>query len=180
MAATDTLLIPAGTYAVDPAHSTIEFAVKHLGFATVKGRVQTFAGMITGGDAPQVSAQLDAATLTTFDADRDRHLRTPDFFDAERHPLVIFESTVIARDHGRLAIGGRLTLRGVTQHVTLSGTLTGAATDPWGSERIGLDVETTIDRRDFGVSWNEVLPGGNLLVGTDVRLYASISAIRED
>jgi polyisoprenoid-binding protein YceI len=180
MFTTETTIIPAGTWTVDPAHSTIEFAVKHLGFATIKGRALVIDGVIVGdADGPSVQAAVDAGSLTTHELDRDRHLRTPDFFDVERHPQLTFESTRISEDRGRLAIEGRLTIRGVTQTVLLAGTVTGAGTDPWGGERIGLDVETTIDRRAFGVSWNEALPGGNMLVGNDVRITASVSAVKE-
>ncbi len=176
MPTTEATVIPAGTWTVDPAHTTLEFAVKHLGFATIKGRALVTDGVV---DAAGIRATVDANSLTTLEPDRDRHLRTPDFFDADRYPRLTFESTRIVPDHGRLAVEGRLTIRGVTQPVTLSGTVTGAGTDPWGGERIGLDLETVIDRRDFGVSWNETLPGGNVLVGNAVRITASVSAVKE-
>ncbi|MBE2315743.1 YceI family protein [Solirubrobacter sp. CPCC 204708] len=177
MATTEATIIPAGTWAVDPAHTTLEFAVKHLGFATIKGRAQVTVGSI---DSETIRATVDATSLTTLEPDRDRHLRTPDFFDSDRHPTLTFESTRITTDHGRLAVEGRLTIRGVTQPVVLSGTVTGTGTDPWGGERLGLDLETVIDRRDFGVSWNEALPGGDVLVGNAVRISASVSAVKED
>jgi polyisoprenoid-binding protein YceI len=176
VAITEATVIPAGTWTVDPAHTTLEFAVKHLGFATIKGRALVTEGSVTAG---LIRATIDASSLTTLEPDRDEHLRTPDFFDSDRYPRIDFESTRISTDHGSLAVEGRLTIRGVTQPVTLRGTLTGAGIDPWGGERLGLDLETVIDRRDFGVSWNEALPGGNVLVGHRVRLSASVSAVKE-
>lgn len=173
--------IPSGTWAIDPAHSSIEFAVRHLGFATVKGRVGRFEGAITGGSQPSGTLTMRADSLTTHEEDRDRHLRTPDFFDAARHPELRFELLGARADGDGLVLDGELTIRGTTRPVQLTGRITDVGVaDPWGGERLGIDAETVIDRRDYGVSWNEVLPGGNLVASNDVRLSASLSTVRED
>lgn len=172
-----TTVIPAGTYEIDPAHTTVEFAVKHLGFATVKGRALGVTGRLEGGERPRVEATFPVAELTTFQPDRDQHLRTPDFFDAERHPEIRFVGTDLVRGVDGLVWEGELTIRGVTKPFSLRVTETGTAVDATGMDRVGLDAEGEIDRRDFGVSWNEILPGGNLLIANTVRLYASVSAV---
>lgn len=179
---TDTpTILPAGTWHIDPAHTTVEFAVKHLGFATVKGRAAEVTGSITGGAEPRFEAVIPVTGLTTFEAARDRHLQTPDFFDAANHPEIRFAGAGLTTgDDGRLGIDGTLTMRGVSRPVRLAVTITSSFTDLWGDERIGLDAEADIDRRDFGVSWNEVLRGGDLLVSNTVRLAASVSAVLGD
>jgi polyisoprenoid-binding protein YceI len=173
--------IPGGTWAIDPAHSTIEFAVRHLGFATVKGRVSRFHGAITGGDRPSGELVMRADSLTTHEDDRDRHLRSPDFLDADRHPELRFTLREARTASDGIVLGGELAIRGITRPVELRGRVTDAGVrDPWGGERLGIDARTVIDRREFGVSWNEVVPGGNLVASNDVELSASLSTIRED
>lgn len=176
---TSTAVIPAGTWEIDPAHSSVEFEIRHLGLATVKGRAPVVSGTITGGDAPSIVGSVDAAALTTFDEQRDAHLRAPDFFDVERHPQLRFSSTAIALRDGRLVVEGDLTMRGATKPVTLTGSVVGPASDPWGNERIGLDLEGAIDRTEWGLSWNAPLPDGGTLLPDDVRLTASFSAIKK-
>jgi polyisoprenoid-binding protein YceI len=173
--------IPEGTWSIDPAHSLIEFAVRHLGFATVKGRATEFEGAIRGGERPSGTLVMRADALTTHDPDRDRHLRTPDFLDAARHPELRFELRGARTGGDGLVLDGDLTIRGTTRPVQLTGRLTAVGVlDPYGDERLGLEAETVIDRRDFGVSWSEVLPGGNLVASNEVRLSASLSTVRED
>jgi polyisoprenoid-binding protein YceI len=173
--------IPEGTWSIDPAHSTVEFAVRHLGFATVKGRATEFEGSITGGERPGGTLRIRADALTTHDPDRDRHLRTPDFFDVAHHPELRFELRGARTAGDGLVLQGDLTIRGTTRPVQLTGRLTAVGVrDPYGDERLGLEAETVIDRRDFGVSWNEVLPGGNVVASHEVRLSAGLSMVRED
>lgn len=174
-----TSVLPAGSWAIDPAHSTLEFAVRHLGVATVKGRATEFSGTISGGEEPAIDGTVPVTALTTFDETRDGHLRSPDFFDADRFPELRFAATGVAPAGDELLVEGELTLKGVTKPVMLTGRLHGPATDPWGNERIGLDLEGTIDRNDFGISWNAPLPGGGFLLPDTVRLSASFSAVRQ-
>lgn len=174
-----TITIPDGTWSVDPSHSTVEFQIRHLGLATVKGRAPVVKGTIEGGERPSIRGVVDATSLTTFDETRDQHLQSPDFFDAERYPELVFESTEIRRDGEQLVVDGALTIRGVTKPVTLRGRLVGSETDPWGIERIGLDLSATIDRTAWGLTWNAPLPGGGFLLPDPVTLSASFSAVKE-
>jgi polyisoprenoid-binding protein YceI len=167
--------IPAGTWKIDPSHSRVEFSIRHMGIATIRGSFADFDGVIDGGDEPQISGAIRVASVDTRDEARDGHLQSPDFFDAERHPEITFASTRF--EPGKLV--GDLTIRGVTREVELVAQVTGAGTDPWGNERLGLELEGEIDRREFGVSWNTPLPTGGLLLGDTVRLTAGFSAVKE-
>lgn len=172
-------VVPEGTWTIDATHSTLEFAIRHAGVATVKGRATDLSGTITGGREAAIEGTVPVAGLTTFDETRDGHLQSPDFFDADRFPELRFASTRVARSGDALVVEGELTLKGVTKPVTLTGRLHGPATDPWGNERIGVDLSGAIDRNDFGISWNAPLPGGGFLLPDTVRLSASFSAVRQ-
>jgi polyisoprenoid-binding protein YceI len=171
-------VIPAGTWTLDPSHSTLEFAVTHLGIATVKGRANGFSGTITGGSQPAIEGTVPVASLTTFDETRDGHLLAPDFFDAERHPELRFVSRSVVQDGDELVVTGDLTIKGITREVELRGEVTGSNVDPWGNERVGIELAGTIDRTDFDLRWNAPLPGGGFLLGDEVRLAASFSAMK--
>jgi polyisoprenoid-binding protein YceI len=176
-------LIPAGTWVVDPSHSRVEFQVKHLGIATVRGNFDSFAGTLEIGDdtaSAQAHGTVDVASLSTDEASRDEHLRSPDFFDAERYPQIEFRSTWI-RPIGdeTFEVTGDLTLRGVTREITLKAEVTGTEHDPWGNERVGLEVTGEIDRGDYGMTFNQVLGSGNVLVSDKVRLGIDISAVKQ-
>jgi polyisoprenoid-binding protein YceI len=167
--------IPAGTWNVDPAHSRVEFSIRHMGIASIRGSFADFDGTIDGGDEPRISGAIRVASVDTRDEARDGHLQSPDFFDAGRHPEITFASSRF--EDGKVV--GDLTIRGVTREVELDARVTGAGTDPWGNERLGLELEGEIDRHDFGVSWNTPLPTGGLLLGDTVRLTAGFSAVKE-
>jgi polyisoprenoid-binding protein YceI len=177
--ATPETVIPAGTWSIDPTHSSLEFAVKHLGITTVKGRAAGFTGSIVGGRQPSIDGSVPVASLTTYDETRDGHLQSPDFFDAERHPELRFASTSVEQEGDEVVVTGDLTIKGVTRPVELRGGFSGPATDPWGNERIGLDLEGTIDRTTYGITFNAPLPAGGFLLADDVRLEASFSAVRQ-
>ena len=170
--------LPAGTWNIDPGHSSVEFGVKYLGLAGVKGRAPVVAGAFEGGETPSIRGTVDVSSITTFDEGRDGHLRSPEFFDAERFPELEFESTSVTLDGEILVADGSLTIKGVTKPVTLRGTLLGTGTDPWGNERVGLELRTVIDRTAWGLTWNAPLPGGGFLLPDDVALTASFSAIK--
>ena len=178
LADTAATVIPAGTWSIDPAHSTVEFHIKHLGLATVKGRAPVVSGAIEGGDEPSIQGTVSVASITTFDENRDGHLRSPEFFDVGRYPELTFVSTEIEFRENDLEVAGELTIKGITRPVTLSGTFAGSGVDPWGSERIGIEVETTVDRTDWGLAWNAPLPGGGFLLPDNVRLAAAFSAVK--
>jgi polyisoprenoid-binding protein YceI len=171
-------VIPTGSWAIDPSHSTVEFQIKHLGLATVKGRAPVVSGTIEGGEQPSIVGTVDVTSITTFDDSRDEHLRSPEFFDADRHPELRFESTDVQQEGSELIASGLLTIRGVSRPVTLRGELAGMETDPWGNERIGVDLATTIDRKEWGLTWNAPLPGGGFLLPDTVTLAASFSAVK--
>jgi polyisoprenoid-binding protein YceI len=173
-----TTVIPAGEWAIDPVWSSLEFEVKKLGLMTVKGRVPGFTGTISGGDAPSIEGTVDATSITTFDETRDGHLQSPDFFDTARYPELRFESTAVSGSGDELVVEGDLTIRGVTKPVVLEGRYVGAGADPWGNDRIGLELATTIDRTEFGLEWNAPLPGGGFLLPHEVVLKAIFAAVK--
>ena len=170
--------IPTGEWAIDPVWSALEFDVKKLGLVTIKGRVPGFTGTIVGGENATISGTVDATSITTFDETRDAHLQSPDFFDTQRHPELRFESTSIESNGGELVVHGNLTIKGTTKPVELRGTYAGSENDPWGNERIGLELAGIVDRTDFGLDWNAPLPGGGFLLPSEVVLKATFAAVR--
>jgi polyisoprenoid-binding protein YceI len=146
---------------------------------TIKGRVPGFTGTIAGGEEPTIQGIVDATSITTFDETRDGHLQAPDFFDTQRYPELRFESTSVEADGSELAVRGNLTIKGVTKPVELRGTYAGSDNDPWGNERIGLELTGTVDRTDFGLEWNAPLPGGGFLLPNEVVLKATFAAVRK-
>ncbi len=172
------------TYKLDAAHSEIGFRVKHLGLATVKGSFGDVEATVEmdGDDLSslQASAAIKAASINTRNGDRDNHLRSDDFFAAETHPDIIFESTGTQNVSGNtLELTGNLTIRGVTRPVVLHTEYMGAATDPWGNEKIAFEATGQINRKDFGLTWNQVLEAGGLLVGEEVKFILDIQAAKQ-
>lgn len=178
LADTSATVIPSGKWKIDPVWSSLEFEVKKLGLATVKGRVPGFSGTVLGGDNPSIEGTVKAASITTFDADRDGHLQAPDFFDTQRYPELRFASTSVEANGNELVVTGDLTIKDVTKQVELTGIFVGSAIDPWGNERIGLELEGTVDRTDFGLDWNAPLPGGGFLLPNEIVLKAYFAAVR--
>lgn len=167
---------PAITYQVDPDHSNVGFEVRHL-FTKVQGRFDRFEGTIqfdpAKPEATVVEGTIEAASINTNVEQRDKHLRSDDFFDVAKFPKITFVSTGTAeidasKKGGKLA--GKLTIHGVEKPVTLEVTYLGAAKDPWGNQRAGFSASTTINRKDFGLAWNETLESGGLLVGEEVKI----------
>lgn len=172
------------TWEADPAHSSVEFSVRHLMVSTVTGRFRSFRTSLLLDEGAlensSVSAEIDGATIDTGIPDRDNHLRSPDFFDVANHPVVRFRSTRIERlqgDSGK--IHGELTIRGVSRPVTLEATYLGEIRDPWGNRRRGFAAETTLNRKDFGMNWNQVLDTGGVLVGDKVKVTLNIEAVQK-
>jgi polyisoprenoid-binding protein YceI len=172
-----TLTVPqtsTTTWNIDPAHSVAEFKVKHMMISNVKGQFAKVTGALTLDDSvlanSKVQAVIEAASIETRDAQRDAHLKSPDFLDAEKFPTLSFKSTRVSlvRD-GELAIEGDLTIRGVTRKVvfTVEGP-TPPAKDPWGNTRVAVSATTKINRKDFGLTWNTALETGGILVGDEV------------
>ena len=167
--------IPTGTWSLDPVHSSIGFAVKHSG-------VMTFKGTFDSVDARLVDRRLEGtvevSSARVDDPNLAGHLQTPDFFDAEQFPQLRFASTSIERDGDKVSIAGDLTLRGITRPVEIAGTISGPITDGYGNQRLGLDVETTINRRDYGIDWNMELPSGEPGLADDVVITANLALVQ--
>jgi len=170
-----TTQIPTGTWTLDPVHSTIGFAVSYAGVGTFRG---TFADF----DAKLVDGRLEGvATVGSVKVDDENltgHLQSPDFFDAEQHSELRFVSKSIERDGDRVSIQGDLTLRGVTQPVEITGTVTGPLENAYGQQRTGFDLETTVNRRDYGIDWNMELPGGGQALADDVVITANLALVQ--
>ena len=166
--------IPVGSYTVDPAHSSFEFGVRHMKISTVRGRFLDFQATLEGGEQPRIEGSIETASAVTHDEARDGHLKSPDFFDVERYPEARFEGTLVTPDR----VDGELTLKGVTRPVSLKATVTGPDNDPWGNERVGLELEGEINRVEHGVEWNAPLPGGGFLLDDTVKLTASLSFVK--
>ena len=163
-----------GTWVIDPSHSEIGFSVRHLAISKVKGVFERFEGTVEAAPNPAestVRVSIEVASINTKNADRDAHLRTNDFFAPDEHPTITFVSTGLRVDGSDLLLDGELTLRGVTKPVTLRGEFGGIATDPWGNVKAAASGTATINRHDFGVSWNSALETGGFLLGDDVTLH---------
>jgi polyisoprenoid-binding protein YceI len=175
--------VPTGTWRVDPAHSSVEFEIKHMMIATVRGRFRELEGTIVAADdirESRASGVVKAASIDTNHPDRDAHLRSPDFFDVERYPEIRFGSTRIEPLGGpNYRVIGDLTIKDVMREVALETTVEGVTRDPWGNERVGMRARGTIDRKDFGLRWQQALETGGLLLGDEVRILIEISAVRE-
>jgi polyisoprenoid-binding protein YceI len=175
-------LIPTGTWTVDPAHSTVGFSVKHLGIATVRGKFEQFEGTLEIGEdlsSARAHGAVQGASINTNDAGRDEHLRSADFFGVDANPELRFESTAIRPlDDDTFEVEGDLSMNGVTKPVTLTAVVQGTETDPWGNERVGLEVIGQLNRGDWNMTFNQALGSGNLLVGEKVKLELDISAVK--
>jgi polyisoprenoid-binding protein YceI len=165
-------------WVIDPAHSQIQFSVKHLGISTVRGTFDQFSGAIIeeNGQAQSVTVDIDVASLDTGNEQRDGHLRSPDFFDVENHPKASFTLTRFERAGDDVTAMGDLTIRGTTKTVTLKGEIGGPATDPWGNQKVSATLETKIPRKEWGLVWNVALEAGGVLVSEDVKLSIDIQA----
>ena len=178
------LSIYAAEYDIDPAHSSVSFKIKHLSISTVMGRFDKFSGTVdldpNNLKAIKTSAAIETASVDTDDTKRDDHLRGPDFFDAAKFPQMTFVSKE-AKENGKnkLAIAGDLTLHGVTRPVVLDAEFSGAVKDPWGGERAAFTASTTINRKDFGMTFNKTLDTGGLMVGDEVRIEIAIEAVKK-
>lgn len=169
-----------GTWTLDEAHTDIGFSVRHLMVSKVRGSFNTFSGTITtAADPLESSAELivELSSIDTRNDDRDAHLRTADFFDADTHPMMSYRSTAIRRDGDDFVVDGELTIKGVSAAVTLIVEWNGIGPDPWGGTRLGLSATGEINRSDFGISFNMPLDGGGVMVGERIKLIIEAEAI---
>jgi len=172
------------TWTLDRAHSSVEFAVRHMVVSTVKGHFRDFEGTINIDEEnpanSSVAVSIDVASVDTHEPDRDAHLRSDDFFNAEKFPKITFHSTrVELTGEERAKVIGDLTIRDITREVELDTEFEGRVKDPWGNERIGLTATTTISRKDFNVRWNQVIETGGVVVGDTVKITLEIEAVRQ-
>jgi polyisoprenoid-binding protein YceI len=171
------------TYQIDPRHSSAEFGVTHLMISTVRGEFHGVSGTVVVDDAnlgnSSVNVTIDAASVDTREADRDKHLKSDAFFDVAKYPTITFKSTKIEKNaDGSLKITGDLTIRGVTRSVVLTSSVPKPAIkDPWGLQRTAASASTKINRQDFGVSWNQKMDGGGVIVGDDVTITLDVEMI---
>jgi polyisoprenoid-binding protein YceI len=167
------------TWQIDPAHTNVEFAVKHLMISNVKGRFGDVNGTLSGSlEDPAdftLDVTIDTQSVDTRQAQRDAHLRSPDFFDVEKFPTIRFVGKSIKGDvTDEFKLVGDLTIRDVTREVTLDVTNEGSLTDPWGNARIGFSAKTRIDRKDFGLQWNQALEAGGFVVGDEIKISVDV------
>ncbi|HWW59996.1 MAG TPA: YceI family protein [Thermoanaerobaculia bacterium] len=173
------------TWQIDPAHSAVEFAVKHMMFTTVRGRFKDVTGTIEVDEQhPErstVNVEIAAASIDTGVADRDAHLRSADFLDVEKHPLITFRSKRVEgakNDGSPFKLIGDLTIRGKSVEVALDSAWLGSGKDPWGNTKGGAEGTAKIDRRDWGLTWNQALETGGILVANDIRIEIQVQAVK--
>lgn len=169
------------TWQIDTSHTDASFSVRHMGIANVKGHFEKTTGTVTFEGDKLVSAQasIDAASIKTRDDNRDNHLRSADFLDVENYPELTFRSTkVTEQGNGRYTVEGELTIRGTTRPVTLEAEVTPVITDPWGNQRRAITAETSINRKDWGLTWNTILDSGALLVGEKVTIHIEAEVVK--
>jgi polyisoprenoid-binding protein YceI len=181
------LLIAAGfafsadTYQVDPAHSNVQFSAKHLLISTVSGKFKEFSGTIvydpTDITKSSVTGTIKTASLDTGVADRDNHLRSADFFDAEKNPDITFKSTNIEKSGDGVTVTGDLTIRGTTKQVKFPATVNGPIKDPWGNSRLGFSFALEINRMDYGISWSKTTDTGGLVVSKEIKIQIDGEAV---
>ena len=167
------------TWQIDAAHTNVEFAVKHLMISNVKGRFGDVNGTLSGSlEDPAdfaLDVTIDTQSIDTRQAQRDAHLRSPDFFDVENFPTIKFVGKSITGDvTGEFTLVGELTIRDVTREIALDVTNEGSLTDPWGNARIGFSAKTRIDRKDFGLQWNQALEAGGFVVGDEIKISVDV------
>lgn len=170
------------TTSIDTTHSEIGFTVRHMVFAKVRGQFKSWSATLafdaSDPSKSAVTAEIDVASIDTREDKRDGHLRSPDFFDAEKFPKMTFQSTRVAKaGDGRFTLTGALTLHGVTKEVTLDVEQTGAGKDPWGNQRLGFSAKGTLLRSEFGLTWNQTLETGGLLVSDKIDLDIDVEVI---
>ena len=173
----------AETWNIDPAHTTVEFSVRHMMISNVKGQFEKLSGTIAAnGNDPnsvQISAVIDAASLNTRVEKRDAHLKSPAFLDVDKYPTITFKSTMLEPNgSNKWKVTGDLTLHGVTKPVVLEVETTAPIKDPSGKTRAGASATTKIDRKDFGVTWNKPMETGGVLVGDDVSIAIEVEAVQ--
>ena len=172
------------SWKIDPNHTQIEFTVKHMMLTKVRGQFESFEGTVNldphNPAATTVEGSIDVTSVNTRDANRDAHLRSPDFFDVEKYPKMYFRSTRVERaGRGQYKVYGNLTIKNVTREVVFDVTDEGRGQDPWGNQRLGVSATTKINRKDFGLTWNVALETGGWLVSDEITISAEVQLVQE-
>src|SRR5438874_11581703 len=172
-------IAPAGTWSLDPVHSSVDFEVSYLA-GTFKGEFHEIGAELTvDGERATLEGTAKVASVDVRDENLSAHLQSPDFFDAERHPELRFSAEEIRLDgDGQVSVEGEMMIKGVTKRVAVTGTVTAPMADPYGNDRIGLNLATKIDRTDFGVDWNNALPSGEPSLANDVTILAELQFVK--
>lgn len=177
-----TVMVSAASYQVDTVHSTVGFAIKHLGISEVRGDFTKFSGTIDYDAAKpeefKASGTVDVASINTGNKTRDDHLRSPDFFDVAKFPEIKFAVSSVQKDASGWVVKGQFTMHGVTKEIALRGELAGPIQDPMGKTRIGITAATTLNRQDYGLTFNKTLDKGGLMIGNDVKISFNIEAVQ--
>jgi polyisoprenoid-binding protein YceI len=178
---TATQEIATGTWKIDTIHSHVGFAVKHMVVATFRGRFEDYEGTLTAAEdgSPVLAGKVKVDSLVVKDENLAGHLKSPDFFDSAEHPEITFTSTAVNVDGDALEVEGELSIRGNTHRVTGRGSLNGPHTDIAGNDKLGVELEAVIDRREFGLEWNAPLPKGGFALDNDVKLEVSLELVKE-
>lgn len=170
------------TWKIDAAHTELGFSVKHMMISTVRGKFGEFDGQLSLDPAAlersRAEVSIAVGSIDTGVADRDKHLKSADFFDVENHPKMTFRTTSVRQKGSDVVVQGELTIRDVTRALTLEGEVVGPAKDPWGNSRIGFSLTGELDREDFGLKWNQALEAGGVLVGKKVKIFLEAQAVQ--
>ena len=173
----------ADSYTIDLSHSYTGFSVRHLVISNVKGNFTNFSGEIIFDEKDMskssVNVTIDVASIDTYNEDRDKHLRSADFFDVEKYPEMTFVSTSVKKDGDDMILNGKLTMHGVTKDISIPFEYLGKVTDPWGSERIGFEGKTKLSRKDYGMTWSKTIETGGLVVGDEIKIELQIEAVKK-
>ena len=173
----------ADTYSIDLSHSYAGFSVRHLVITNVKGNFASFSGEITFDENDTIKSSanviIDIASINTSNADRDKHLRSADFFDVEKYPEMTFVSTGVEKDGDDMILNGRLTMHGVTKDISIPFEFLGKVIDPWGKERIAFEGETKLSRKEYGMTWSKTIETGGLIVGDEIKIELQIEAVKK-
>ena len=170
-------------WSIDPSHSEVGFKVKHMMFTNVSGKFKTYDAEITTEDddftKSEISFSADINSIDTNNTDRDNHLKSADFFDAENHPKLTFKSLSLTKSGDEYQLTGELTLHGITKTVKLDAEVSGLLKDPWGNTKVAMNISGKINRKDWGLNWNSALETGGVLVGEDVKLNIELQLLKQ-
>ncbi len=170
----------ADTYKIDPVHSSVAFSIRHMVISNVKGRFQEFTGslLLENNTLKEATGTIQTKSIDTGVAQRDQDLRSANFFDAEKFPTITFKSKRVEKKGDELVLVGDFTMHGVTKEFSLPARLSGPVKDPWGNERIGLEIKSKLSRKDFGMTYNKALETGGLVVGDEVEIEINAEAVK--